>query len=116
VVRLCGAKRQRVRPLNSVVSCPRVNEKVIGVVGFVVVVASFIINQVLGWRVLGAEVIAWGLWSIWKRRIPYGVEGREPSGHLTGWAAVVVGIVQALIGAVFIAAAEVLAAGGGGLG
>ena len=59
-------------------------ELIVSTVMFVVVLIAFLIDRVLGWRVLGMAVAGSGIYSIAKRRIPYGIEGQPPTGYLTG--------------------------------
>jgi Na+/H+ antiporter NhaD/arsenite permease-like protein len=65
---------------------------------FIVVLIAFLIDRILGWRVLGIAVAGSGIYAIAKRRIPYGIEGEPPKGYLTGTSAVIVGIVILALG------------------
>jgi hypothetical protein len=81
-------------------------EDIINWIVLAVVIVCFIADRILGWRVVGIAVAGFGARIIWTRRIPYGIEGRPPSGYLTGWMAVTAGIATLLIGAVFLAIPE----------
>ena len=91
---------------------PQMFEKTLGIIVFVVVVAVFFFDTVKGWKAVGVVTVIGGLWSIWARRIPYGMEGRPPAVHLTGWVAVLVGVLQIVLGTAIFWAAEYLASGG----
>ena len=62
------------------------------------VVVVFIWNRLYGYRVIGLICIGYGLWILITRRVPYGWEGRPPSGQITGAIAIVLGIVQMALG------------------
>jgi len=83
-------------------------EKVLGFGSFVVVVVCFFFGRLLGWRAVGAALVVFGLWAAWKRRIPYGLEGRPPFGYLEAFLAIIVGIAAITLGIVTIFAPEAL--------
>ena len=70
----------------------------------VVVVSAFAVDRLWGWRALGLAEAAWGVWMMVTRRIPYGIEGRPPVGHITGGFAVAIGLAAVALGALFILA------------
>lgn len=50
-------------------------------------------------RMVGVQMVGWGLWCIFaKQGIPFGVEGRPPSGYITGWGAILIGVISAIAG------------------
>jgi len=77
-------------------------ERIIGVIVFVAVVAAFFYDRIFGWRALGVAEVAYGIWAIRVRRIPYGWEGQPPAGYFTGGAAVFVGLLAVALGLLFV--------------
>ncbi len=56
------------------------------------------VDPVAGMRGLGVATIGSALGGIVSRRIPYGWEGREPSGHITGGLAVALSLLLGGLG------------------
>lgn len=75
--------------------------RVASLVAFVVVVCLFMfVSSRVGMRGAGLVMLAGAAVHVVQRRIPYGWEGREPSGYITGVAAVLLGALMGLIGVV----------------
>jgi hypothetical protein len=67
--------------------------RVAGFVAFIVVVALFqLVSSRAGMMGVGIMVLAGALPQMVTRRIPYGWEGREPSGYITGIPAVLLSL------------------------
>ena len=81
-------------------------QNIVSWIVFAAIVVCSLIDQRLGIRAMGVAEAGFGVWVIWKRKIPYGIAGRPPSGYLSGWLAVVAGLVAVLLGAIFIAIPE----------
>ncbi|WP_298581749.1 hypothetical protein [uncultured Luteimonas sp.] len=74
-------------------------EMILGYVVFVaLVVVSFAFGSIMLARAVGIVLVAGGLYSFWQGSIPYGIEGREPSGYLTGVPARLISVVAILLG------------------
>jgi hypothetical protein len=56
---------------------------------------GLIFGAVVFYRILGLVGVGWALVQAARRRVPVGVEGRTPSFHIQGAAAVAVGLVLA---------------------
>jgi hypothetical protein len=70
-----------------------------GLAAFLVPVVLFLFVSVrAGTRALGLVMTVGALTQQVKGRIPYGWEGRPPSGYITGWIATVLNLVFALAG------------------
>lgn len=74
------------------------------IVAFGVLVAASLYSAIWGYRVAGLLAIIFGVRALVGRRIPYGIEGRAPSGYLTGASAVIVGLLTGALGVLFIVA------------
>src|SRR5262245_103519 len=74
----------------------------IGTLVFALLVAAFLYDRIVGWRVLGLAEIGWAVWVIVQRRVSYGIEGRPPAGYLVGASAIAVGVVGVAIGLLFV--------------
>ena len=70
----------------------------LSLIGFAVVIACYFYDPVLGVRALGIDALVVSAVSFRSGRIPYGVRGQPPAGHLTGGPAIFGGIVLAVIG------------------
>jgi len=69
------------------------------IVVFAVVVALFVfVGNKAGARAVRGVMIFGAVWQQLKGRIPYGWEGRKPSGFLTGGLATVVNLILAALG------------------
>jgi hypothetical protein len=68
----------------------------VAVVGAVAL--AFYFNRIVGLRTAGLVLVGLGLWTMKTRKIPYGIEGHKPIGHISGGLAVVVGLLQFAIG------------------
>jgi hypothetical protein len=67
--------------------------------GFAVVVALFMFaSSRAGMRGVGILMLAGAAVQVVTRRIPYGWEGRDPSGHISGAPAIVLSVIMAAIG------------------
>ena len=65
---------------------------------FVLIVALFaFVGPKAGMRGMGVAMLVVAAAQLITRRIPYGWEGREPSGYLSGTAAVVVGVLAGIL-------------------
>jgi len=74
-------------------------EKILGYAVFVaLVVVFFAFGPVMLTRAVGIVLAAGGLYSFLQGSIPYGIEGREPSGYLTGITARLISVVAILLG------------------
>lgn len=72
--------------------------------GFLTVVALFLlVSSRAGMRGLGLVTLAWASVLAVKRRIPYGLEGQEPAGYITGFPALLLSLVFAVLGGAMIA-------------
>ena len=72
---------------------------IFGIVLFAVVVALFVfVGNKAGTRAVGGVMIFGAAWQQLRGRIPYGWEGRKPSGFLTGGFATVVNLILAALG------------------
>jgi hypothetical protein len=66
---------------------------------FAIVVALFVfVGNKAGTRAVGCLMIFGAVWQQLKGSIPYGWEGQEPSGFLTGWLALILNIIFAALG------------------
>ena len=61
-----------------------------------------------GTRMLGAVTIFGALVQMKRGRIAYGIEGRAPSGYLTGKSAIVVSVLQFILGLTLIAKTDAM--------
>ena len=75
---------------------------------FVLLVATFIWDPIIGTRALGLVEVVLGVYWLKIRRVPYGWEGRPPAGYLVGWPAVAAGALAIGIGVFFVAAPGVV--------
>jgi len=72
---------------------------ILGLCGFVAIVCLFtLVSAVAGMRGLGVIAIGSAVGGIVSRRIPYGWEGRDPSGHITGGVAVALSVLFGCLG------------------
>lgn len=77
--------------------------RIAGLVVFVIVVALFsLVSLQAGMRGLGASMMIAAGAQITERRIPYGWEGKEPSGYITGFPTVLICLLIGAIGLVMI--------------
>lgn len=78
-------------------------------VAFAVVVALFLsVSSQAGMRGAGVVMLVVSGVQVVTRRIPYGWEGREPSGYITGAPAVVVGMLMGAVGVAMLAQPELM--------
>jgi hypothetical protein len=78
----------------------RIDPYFFGLGSFAAIVAAFVLlGATAGIRMLGIVLFAQGIYFVLRRRIPYGWEGQEPSGYLTGWVAIGLGILSGAAGA-----------------
>ena len=78
---------------------------------FAVVVALFLlVGSKAGMRGLGFVMLGHAGVQLALRRIPYGWEGREPSGHITGVPAVVLSLVMGSVGVAMLLHPELMLA------
>src|SRR5690606_9828838 len=74
-------------------------ERILGYAVFVaLVVVFFAFGPAMLARALGIVLVAGGLYSSLQGSIPYGIEGREPSGYLTGIPARLISVLAILLG------------------
>lgn len=74
--------------------------RLIGIAQFIAVVALFLfVGPKAGIRAVGVSVLVWAAASLLTRRIPYGWEGQEPSGYVTGFPAALISLVMFAAGA-----------------
>ena len=64
----------------------------------VVLLVSILGHIALAVRLAGLACAGAGLWWMWTRSIPVGIEGREAAFHLTGIAAVIAGLAMLAFG------------------
>jgi hypothetical protein len=69
---------------------------------FIALVIAFIVDRVIGWRLLGVAEVAFGVWVVINRRISYGIEGRPPAGVITGIPAIFIGLLTIALGIFFV--------------
>lgn len=82
-----------------------------GWAGFLLVVVLFLlVSPTAGMRGLGVQTLVWAGVLAVKRRIPYGVEGREPAGYITGVPALLLSLLFALIGVAMLVAPDFMLA------
>ena len=62
--------------------------------------AVFWIDRDWGYRALGLVTAGYGVPIVLTRRVAYGIEGRSPSGYVTGGLAVIYGLLQTAFGVV----------------
>jgi hypothetical protein len=85
--------------------------RVASFVAFAVVVALFLlVSSKAGMRGAGVVMLVVSEIHLVTRRIPYGWEGREPSGYITGVPAVMVGMLTGAVGAAMLAYPELMLA------
>lgn len=73
--------------------------RLVGFAGFAAVVALFLlVSSKAGIRGVGALLLVGAAVQLATRRIPYGWEGREPSGHITGFPAVLLSLLMGAAG------------------
>ena len=73
--------------------------RVAGFGAFVVVVALFqLVSYKAGMMGVGIMMLAGGVFQLVTRRIPYGWEGLEPSGYITGVPAVLLSLLMCVAG------------------
>lgn len=78
---------------------------------FVVVVALFqLVSSKAGMRGMGVVMLVGAGGQLVTRRIPYGIEGYEPSGYITGKFAVILSLLMGLVGIVMVAQPELMLA------
>jgi hypothetical protein len=78
---------------------------------FAVVVALFMfVSPKAGMRGLGVSMLVGDGVQAVTGRIPYGIEGREPSGYISGPAAVLLSLLMGLVGVAMIAQPELMLA------
>lgn len=76
---------------------------------FAVVVALFVfVSTKVGMQGMGVLMLAGAGIQLATRRIPYGWEGREPSGHITGVPAVVLSLLLGIVGTAMLARPELM--------
>ncbi len=73
----------------------------------VVVLFSFVSTKA-GMQGMGVLMLAGAGAQLATRRIPYGWEGREPSGHITGVPAVILSLLMGSIGIAMLARPELM--------
>lgn len=75
---------------------------IIQVAVFVVIAAAYFLGgSEIGKRVLGVCLIVGALFQQVVGKIPYGWEGSEPSGYLTGWKMLLVNLTLVAVGTYF---------------
>ena len=85
--------------------------RIAGIAAFAVTVLLFMfVSSLAGMRWLGIVMLAGAVVQIIQRRIAYGWEGREPSGFITGFPALVLGVLLGLAGAVMVAKPDLMLA------
>ena len=78
---------------------------------FAAVVALFmLVSSKAGMRGLGVSMLIGAGVQAFTRRIPYGIEGREPSGYITGSAAVLLSLLMGLVGVAMVAQPDLVLA------
>ncbi|WP_332852238.1 hypothetical protein [Duganella sp. S19_KUP01_CR8] len=78
---------------------------------FAVMVALFLfVSSKAGIRALGVMMLIGAGVQIAARRIPYGLEGKEPSGYITGFPALLVSLLIGTIGIAMIVQPELMLA------
>ena len=75
---------------------------------FAVVVVALIYNTILGIRFIGIAAVIQGGYIIRTGKISYGWRGMPPSGYLSGWIAIGIGVLVILLGMVFVGAPELV--------
>ena len=80
----------------------------IGALVFVIVVAAFFYDRIIGLRVLGLVEMGWGVWVIVQRRVSFGIEGRPPAGYLVGASAILVGVIGIGVGLLLVFAPHMI--------
>jgi hypothetical protein len=85
--------------------------RIAGFAAFAVVVALFVfVNSKAGMQGMGVLTLAGAGVQLATRRIPYGWEGREPSGHITGVPAVVLSLLMGILGIAMLARPQLMLA------
>ena len=74
-----------------------------------IVIVTITYGHAAGIRLAGLYGLAHTAVYLWQRKIPYGWQGRRASGHLTGGAAIVVGLMLAAISATMVAFPDLVA-------
>jgi hypothetical protein len=75
---------------------------------FLLVAVALIYDKLLGVRALGVAEALVGAYWIRTGSVPYGWEGRAPSGYLQGWVAIGCGVLAIALGLFFLAAPKVV--------
>lgn len=88
---------------------PRESPSLWGIAAFAGVVGLFLLGgEKAGIRGMGFVALIAGLIQTTKRRIPYGWEGHEPSGYVTGASAVVLGALMCIVALVMLVRPELM--------
>ena|SRR5688572_20996509 len=83
---------------------------VLGVVCAIVIAIVWVnVSVVVAVRLWGMAIIGAAVAFLWCGRIPYGWEGCEPSGYITGGLAVFLNIVALAVGGTFMVVPEIIA-------
>lgn len=81
-----------------------------GAVFFITFVgAHLLVSARAAVKVAGAFCVVTGLWWMFRRSVPVGIEGRAPSFYLDGWIAILAGLSMALVGGVLLAYSTLVA-------
>lgn len=79
------------------------------IAAFVGIVGLFLfVGEKAGIQGMGLVALVAGFIQIAKRRIPYGWEGREPSGYITGMPAVALGVLMCILALAMLARPELM--------
>ena len=82
-----------------------------GIAVFAGIVGLFLfVGEKVGIQGMGLVALIAGLIQIAKRRIPYGWEGREPSGYITGIPAVALGALMCIVAIAMLVRPELMLA------
>ena len=83
--------------------------RVASIVAFALVVVLFMfVSSKAGMRGMGALTLVGAGVQLATRRIPYGWEGREPSGHITGVPAIVLSLLMGAVGVAMLARPDLM--------
>lgn len=90
-------------PVQSPLPDERSHWRSVRLMAFVIVVALFsLVSLQAGMRGLGVSMMIAAAVQITARRIPYGWEGKEPSGYITGFPAVLISLLMGGFGMMMI--------------